>query len=138
MIGSFKAVAALLLVAGLATAFVVPIPVAPEKSGKDLASLERRLHGTWKGGACIGELTLRADGTFERQHYSPGNNRLTGTWEVVWHALPPTLVFTCKTSDAPDRIKVGETQEFKLIQLDDETFAYDQGGHRVVYERVKK
>jgi len=43
------------------------------------AALEQKLHGEWKGGPCRGELALRADGTFERQHFSPCNNHLTGT-----------------------------------------------------------
>ena len=92
----------------------------------------------WEAGRdCVGDLTLRADGTFERQHYSPGNNKLTGTWEVRWNALPPTLVLTCKTSNDPDF--VGKTWEVKLTQLDDEILAYQfpwGGMHR--YKRVKK
>ena len=107
-------------------------------------ALEKKLHGAWEadGLDCVGDLTLRADGTFERQHYSPGNNKLTGTWEVRWNALPPTLVLTCKTSNDPDF--VGKTSEVKLTQLDDETLAYEFPGgpnpgvgmHR--YKRVKK
>jgi hypothetical protein len=93
--------------------------------------LERKLHGSWKGPACGGDWTFSSDGTY-----------LSGTWEVKWNALPPTLVYTCKTSDAPDRIKVGETSAVKLIQLDDDTLAWqhlDQypNGHTVRYERVK-
>jgi hypothetical protein len=40
------------------------------------------------------------------------------------NALPPTLVLTLKTSDAPEQMKVGETWEWKIIQLDDEALAY--------------
>jgi uncharacterized protein (TIGR03067 family) len=103
-------------------------PIAPE----------RMLHGAWKGPACGGDWTFGADGTFEVQHYSPGNNQLTGSWEVRWNALPPTLVRTCKTSDDPDH--VGKTWEVKLIQLDSEVLAYqfpDQypAGHTVRYTR---
>src|SRR5258707_8256148 len=90
-------------------------PVAP-------AALERKLHGAWIGGDCIGELTLRADGNFERRHFSPGNNRLAGTWEVQWNAFPPTLVLACKTSDDPESI--GKVSKFKLVQLDDGALAY--------------
>jgi hypothetical protein len=97
----------------------------------------RKLYGEWKGGACMGELTLRADGTFERQHFSPGNNHLTGTWEVLREALPPTLVLTCKTSDRADL--VGKRSEIKLVQLDDETLAYQYPGQQPArYTRVEK
>jgi hypothetical protein len=98
-------------------------------------ALERKLHGEWIGGPCVGELTLAADGSFERRNYSPGGNKLTGNWELQWNALPPTLVLSCKTSDDPDY--VGKTSKFKLIQLDDEALAL---GHRYEdrYKRVKK
>src|SRR6476659_5945434 len=79
-----------------------------DKPKETPVALERKLHGAWIAeGDCVGDLTLRADGTFERQHYSPGNNKLAGTWEVRWKALPPTLVLTCKTSDESDRFSVG-------------------------------
>jgi len=60
---------------------------------------------------------------------------------VRWNVLPPTLVRTFKTSDDPDLI--GRTWEVKLIQLDDETLAYqfpDQSpkGDSVRYTRVEK
>ena len=107
-------------------------------------ALEKKLHGAWEadGLDCVGDLTLRADGTFERHRYSPGNNKLTGIWEVRWNALPPTLILTCKTSNDPDF--VGKTLEVKLIQLDDETLTYEfpgtpnpgVGTHR--YKRLKK
>jgi len=109
-----------------------------DKPKEGPAALERKLHGAWIGGPCMGELTLGADGTFERRHYSPGNINLTGTWEVRWNALPPTLAFACKTSDNPN--EVGKTEEFKLIQLNDEDFAYQYPGMENVnrYTRAKK
>jgi hypothetical protein len=101
----------------------------------------RMLYGTWQGPACGGDWTYRADGTFEAQHYSPGNNQLTGTWAVRWNSLPPTLVRTCKTSDDPDL--VGKTWEVRLIQLDGVDLAYqypDQypSGHLVRFTRSGK
>jgi RNA polymerase sigma factor (sigma-70 family) len=115
-----------------------PPPAPPAKPGKDLAALEQKLHGEWKGGPCNGELTMRADGTFERHHYSPGNNHLTGAWEVRWNALPPTLALTCKTSDRPDF--VGRTLEVKLIHLDDQALVYQFPDQKTPtpYSRVKK
>jgi hypothetical protein len=116
-----------------------------DKPNAGPADLERKLHGEWKGGLCDGDWTFSPDGTYKVQRYSPGNNKLTGTWEVRWNALPPTLVLTCKTSDAPDRIKVGEKTEVKLIQLDDDALAYQYlsqyqqlGGHMDHFKRVKK
>lgn len=111
-------------------------------------ALEKKLHGAWETDDmdCVGELTLRADGTFERQHFSPGSNKLTGTWEVRWDALPPTLVMSCNASNDADF--VGRTWEFKVTRLDDENLAYqfpgyqppgeppNPGMHR--YKRVKK
>ena len=81
-------------------------------------------HGGWEGGPCEGAWIYRADGTFRASHYSPAGSRLAGTWEVLWDARPPTLVWTCKTSDDPDL--VGKTWSVKLLQLDDKTIACDE------------
>ena len=103
-------------------------PVAPE----------RMLHGKWKGPDCGGDWTIGSDGTFEVQHYSPGNNKLAGTWEVRWNALPPTLVLTCKTSDDPT--VVGTKDVVKLIKLDDKelVISYPSSEFKWQYLRVKK
>lgn len=113
-------------------------PIRPKASPD---SLERMLIGVWKGPACGGDWTFEADGAFEAKHYSPGNNQLTGTWEVRWSALPPTLVRTCKSSDEPDL--VGKTWEVRLIQLDDVALAYQYSnqypsGHQVRFTRAEK
>lgn len=112
---------------------------AADKPKDAEAALQRKLHGVWKGPACGGDWTYKADDTFDAVHYSPGNNTLSGTWEVRWDALPLTLVRTCKASDDPDL--VGKTWEVKLVELDDEALAYqypDQypKGHTVRYTRV--
>ena len=115
--------------------------VAVSNTKEDLVGLEQKLHGAWEGPPCAGDWTFGADGTFAVEHYSPGGNKLTGTWELRWNALPPTLLLTLKTSDAPERLKVGETWQVKLIQLDDETLAYvwPQNPKRTIYwNRVKK
>jgi hypothetical protein len=103
------------------------------------ADLERMLLGEWRGPACGGDWIYAEDGTFTARHYSPGGNRLSGTWEVQWKALPPTLVRTCKASDDPDL--VGISWEVRLVQLDKHAFAYqheDQypDGHRVRFSRM--
>jgi uncharacterized protein (TIGR03067 family) len=105
------------------------------------AALERKLCGTWRGGACMGELTLGADGNFERTHYTPGNNRVTGTWEMRWNALPPTLCLTWLTSDAEDRLPVRRTEELRLVHFDDEALDYQSAdqypdGFKSRYTRV--
>jgi hypothetical protein len=105
-------------------------------------ALERKLHGDWKGPACGGVWTFAPDGTYAVQHYTPGNNKLTGSWQMRWNALPPTLVLTCKTTDAADRLPVGQTWELKLVQLEDEALAWqwpeDPSEFTSRYERVKR
>jgi hypothetical protein len=86
--------------------------------------LENKLHGEWEGGPCMGDWVFAADGTFVLKNFSPGGDTFTGTWIVRWDALPPTLALTFKTSDAPEHFKIGQTWEVKLVQMDDETFAY--------------
>jgi hypothetical protein len=128
-------------IAALFAASLLPATPPPNvggvADGRPVA-LERKLHGTWKGGACVGVLTLRANGTFERRHYSPGNNMLTGTWEVRWDALPPTLTLTCKDADFAGY--VGTTQAVKLVHLDDDILAWKfaDDKHLVRFERRKK
>jgi hypothetical protein len=107
-----------------ASVLLITAAQAADKTKEGPPALERKLHGEWKGPACGGNWTFGADGTFAVEHYSPGNNKATGAWELRWNALPPTLALTLKTSDAPERIKVGETWEVQIIQLDDEALAY--------------
>ena len=112
-----------------------------DKPQEGPVGLERKLHGRWKGPACGGDWTFASDATFSVNHYSPGNNELTGSWEVRWNALPPTLVLTVKSSNAPERIKVGESWEVKLVQLNDEALAYEwpeNPGQAIQWTRVKK
>jgi len=100
-------------------------------------TLERKLHGEWKGGACQGNWIFKADGSFELRNYSPGNYTLTGNWGARWNALPPTLGVTFSTSDNSDY--VGAKWELKLIQLDDEALIYERAdGAKTQYVRVKK
>jgi len=80
--------------------------------------IEQKLHGAWQGGPCVGRLEFRADGTFERRNYGPGNLRLRGTWKVTWDALPPKLSLHCTESDEPSF--VGKPYEVKLLELTDE------------------
>ena len=122
----------------LAALFVLITSAQAADNPQDAAAaLERKLHGAWKGGPCDGEFTLKADETFERSHFSPGNYYVTGTWKVRWDAIPPTLVLSCRTSDDPDA--VGKVSEVKLIQLDDKVFAYQYPGQRLVrYTRLKQ
>jgi hypothetical protein len=99
--------------------------------GAELAALEQKLLGAWKGAACAGDYTFHADGSFRCRNFTPGQNTLTGTWSIRWDALPPTLVLTCKTSDftqkdptRPEYEQLGKALELKLVELSDQSFAY--------------
>lgn len=100
-------------------------PQRPETGkGDQLAALEKMLLGTWDGPACGGDFTFNPDGTYELTSFTPGNNTLTGTWELRWDAIPPTLVLTCKTSDLkkkdPTRQEyeyLGKAQAVKVLEL---------------------
>jgi hypothetical protein len=123
----------------LAASLILATSTHADQPKDAAAALQHKLHGAWKGPACGGDWTYKADGTFDVVHYSPGGNTLSGTWEVRWNALPLTLVRTCKDSDDPDL--VGKTWEVKLVELDDEALAYQDPdqypkGHTVRYTRV--
>jgi len=108
-----------------------------DNARKELATLEQKLLGAWKGQiGCDGRLLFRADGTYEFKEYGPAPDDSAGTWKVRWDALPPTLVLTCKTSEVPE--EVGKTMEVKLIQLDDKSLAFKYADQTVGhYTRVK-
>jgi hypothetical protein len=95
------------------------------------------LWGTWRGGACAGDLVLRRNGTFERRHHGPANQSLSGTWAVRWDALPPTLILTC--TDADWAGVIGKKQELKVVRLDDAALCYLHAGSEdpIRYDRVK-
>jgi hypothetical protein len=127
-------VAAVLLV-GLTQA------VLAEQPGKELAALEQKMVGAWKGrGGCDGHFVFRADGTYELKDHGPAGDDSAGTWKVRWDALPPTLLLTCKTSEFPE--EVGKTREVTLIKLDDKSlaigYANQNGSPSGQYTRVKK
>jgi hypothetical protein len=126
--------AVLLLIVGTAVA----APVPPNRGKDPAAALEQKLIGEWvKGGACIGDITFNGNGTYERKHFSPGNNTLRGTWKVQWDALPPTLVLTCENADAETFI--GKVWEQKLTRLDDDELHFESGGYSAgKFARTKK
>lgn len=91
-----------------------------------LVELEKLLRGDWDGcGPCDGEITFRADGTYQWRYIGPVGDTRTGTWDVRWDALPPTLVLTCKTSEKGHVIK---PLELKLVELNKETLVFRYGG----------
>jgi hypothetical protein len=101
------------------------------------SDFEAKLPGVWKGGPCRGILQISADGTFERRHYSPGDNELSGTWTLQRNELPPTLILTCKASNDPEQFPVDRTWELKVVRLDAETLAYESPAEtRVEYRRM--
>ena len=109
---------------------------ANDKPGNGQTSIESKLHGVWVGGPCMGEFTFRADGTFERLHYSPGDHKLKGTWQLEWKALPPTLVVDCKESTNPEF--VGWVLTVDLVRLNDQEFAYQTPGDESVLRFQRK
>lgn len=118
-------------------------PAGPGK-GAELAALEQKLLGTWRGGDCVGDYTFNADGTYELNHFTPGNNTLTGTWSLRWDALPPTLVVLCKTSDFkktapnwPEYEYLGKPLESKVIELTKDTLVcrFENEKEALRYER---
>ena len=128
--------AAAVLSAGLAQVVLAEPP--GKERGKELAALEQKMLGAWKGRVgCDGRLVFRADGTYELTEYGPAPYDSAGTFRVRWDALPATLVLTCKTSEIPD--EVGKTTEMKLIKLDDKSLACKYANKYVGhYTRVKK
>lgn len=123
-------------------AFLALIPATPPPSTGQAdarpVALERKLRGTWRGGACGGDLIFKPNGAFERQHYGPAGHALSGTWMVRWDALPPTLVLTC--TDADWAGEIGTRREVKIVRLDDAALAYLHSGsdEPTEYKRVKK
>jgi hypothetical protein len=91
-------------------------------SDKVLTALEQKLHSDWMGDLCDGTIAFYANGTYQRQHYGPGNAILSGNWSVWWDALPLTLVMTRMESEDPEF--VGKTTEMKLISLDGDKLDY--------------
>jgi hypothetical protein len=116
-------------IVALFAASLLPATAAPPAGRTDGApvALERKLWGTWRGGPCGGDLTLKANGAFERRHYGPAGQALSGTWAVKWDALPPTLVLTCTDADWAGQI--GTRQEVKIVQLDEAALVYQHAGN---------
>jgi hypothetical protein len=125
----------------LAVAVLPAAPLPPTKASRDLAALEKKLHGTWVGeAACQGGLVLRSDGTYARTNYGPGAANSSGTWTVRWDALPPTLVLDCKEADDPDEVR---RDEVKVVRLDNGKLAFTypdapKSTGPLVYAREKK
>jgi hypothetical protein len=127
--------AAALLLVGLAQM------VLTEPPEKELAALEQKMLGAWKGQTgCDGNFRFRAGGTYELTEYGPAPYDTAGTWKVRWDALPPTLVLTCTSSEIP--AEVAKTTEVKLVKLDDKSLAIEyanrNGSPSGHYTRVKK
>jgi hypothetical protein len=132
---TFLAVAAGLLTAALAAG----APALTDKLAKNTPAVVKKLHGDWMGERdCQGDLSVHAEGTFERLHYGPGNATLAGTWTIRWDAQAPTLVLTCKTSTDPDY--VGMRWDMRIVELDDQTLGYMRPGSSDLtrYARSKK
>ena len=112
--------------------------IAIGKGADDLAALETKLLGNWRGDEpCSGSLDILPGGKYERKMRGPGGDTSTGTWALRWNALPPTLVLTCKTSDDPD--EVGKIVETKIVELDDAKLAIkDPASTTTRFSKAKK
>lgn len=93
---------------------------ADDKMEPTLKSLEQKLHGTWAGkGPCDGSLTLKADGTYMRKSFGPGEINVSGKWSLSWVSLPPTLTLK---RDALSHLHQPElANQWRINELDDET-----------------
>jgi hypothetical protein len=119
---------------------VLAVPRGKER-GKELAALEQKMVGTWKGQTgCDGRLVFRANGTYELTGYGPAGDDNKGTWKVRWDSLPATLVLSCTTSKILE--DVGKIMEVKLVRLNDRSLAIEyakpNGSPSGRYTRVKK
>jgi len=108
-----------------------------EKPADAITALEKLLHGEWDGlGPCDGEITFRADGTYQWRYVGPAGDTRAGTWDVRWDALPPTLVLSRKTSGDPPTVV--KTFEVKLVELNKEALVFGHSDKmRGRYERLE-
>jgi len=129
--------AGLLLVALAGGGISAPVPLERAKAEKELAALAEKLHGSWRGGACEGMITFRADRTYEWTGIGPGGDRDNGVWSLRGDPAKPTLVMECKKSDDADR--QGKTTERTVVRVSGEEFEFRHADATAarVFERVK-
>jgi hypothetical protein len=105
-----------------------------------MAAMDRRLPGVWRGtGPCDGQLTVRAEGTYERAHYSPGDNHVSGRWTVKRDGGRPVLVMTCDAADNADDVGgIGSISEVEIVRVDADVLEYRAAGQQSAtrYERA--
>lgn len=131
-------------------ATIVAAPPLSEPAGKaakksELSVLEKKLVGFWAGGACMGDYTFHADGTYSVKNFTPGNNNIGGTWSLDHDAAPPTLSMKCTISDF--RKRGGDREEYeyfgkvlvvKIVQWESETLVCDHpGGYQLRLSRAE-
>ena len=132
-------IAAGVLVAVIALgACAAPVPADRAKTEKELAAVAMKLHGLWRGVACEGEITFRADRTYEWTGIGPGGERHEGVWTLRGEGSRPTLVLTCKKADDPER--KGKSTELKVVGVDDDQFEFRHSDTKTsrTFERAKK
>jgi hypothetical protein len=106
-----------------ATGSAAPVPAERLKAEKELAVVATKLHGTWLGEPCEGDITFHANRTYEWTGIGPGGERHAGAWTLIGDPAKPTLVMKCMKSDDPDR--TGKTTELKFARLDEASFAFE-------------
>lgn len=115
--------------------------LADEPPDAKKADHEKLLVGVWRGGPCMGILVIHPNHLFERHHYSPGNHKLTGSWELNTKSNLPLITLTTKTTDAPEWLPVGEAITHKLLHVDEGILVLEDvlypSGSPPKYKRVK-
>lgn len=113
-----------------------PVPADRAKVEKELAAVATKLHGSWQGGPCEGEVTFRADRTYEWTGIGPGGNRHEGTWTLRGDPARPTLVMACKKAD--ELALEGKTTELAVVRVGEEfEFKRPDAAKPQTFERTK-
>ena len=103
-------------------ASAAPVPAERAKAEKELTAVATKLHGSWRGVACEGEITFHENRTYEWTGIGPGGDRHEGVWTLRGDPARPTLVMECKKADDPER--KGKTTELKVVGVDDDQFEF--------------
>lgn len=115
-----------------------PVPAASAKAEKERAAVAAKLHGTWRGGPCEGEITFRPDRTYSWTGIGPGGECHEGVWALRGDPARPTIVMEYKKADAEEC--EGKTLELQLVRVGDTEFQFGcpRTSNPKTFERVKK
>lgn len=119
-----RTLSAVVLVAVLA-AYGASAPVPADRAGaeKQLAGVGTQLCGTWAGGPCQGNITLRANRTYSWVGIGPAAIRHDGTWALRGDPARPILVMKRDTADLRER--EGAMVELKIVRVTPKELVFD-------------